>query len=154
MGFLEKRQARIVAKLEAAGDIRALMHELHRSGPYDHLAREALRRMGPTAELHILHLLQEGDDSERSEAALTLADVGTSSAVNGLIAALDDAHLPVRIGATIALIGIGDPRAIEPLEAIAAGEPDPLTQTALERGLPKLRMMAEARKKDLGQRPR
>jgi len=80
---------------------------------------------GEAAVPSLAGILGDGtvDGRLRFQAANLLGDIGSKSAVDPLLAALNDPYFNVRRCAALALGKIRDSRAKEPLEALAEGDP-------------------------------
>ena len=70
--------------------------------------------------------------------AKAMAGCKDAASVKALIAALRDAHVPVRKWAAESLSAIGDKGAKAPLEQALAGERDPDAQVSMQRAVAKL----------------
>ena len=149
VGFLEEREAwtRVVAALDDEDfrvrleSVRAL-GRLKERGAALHLARvieqapegdrlreealAALRQLSPYLQWEeMAFLLRSGADRrERVRAALVLAALADPRSVPSLIEALSDREPDVRAQAVLALGGMDDRRAVEPLAHVAASEVD------------------------------
>lgn len=136
------KNVRIAAALEIGkrADAAALPALLTRLGDEpDFFVREsvtwAVVRIGHTAVLPLIALLERGDDAAKFNAAHTLSKLADARAVPALLAALDDSSPALVQKAIYALGRIGDMRALPALLArvgIGARETRTSTNEALE----------------------
>lgn len=121
-----------VGKLRSTGDVAGLVEAAHHSEFV--VRREAVRALGELGDARAVGPLiaAMGEQSLGKDATQALANLG-NSAVEPLIAALDDSDLSVRWGAADALGLAGDARAVEPLIAHLREDPNLSVISALKK---------------------
>jgi hypothetical protein len=123
-----KAYARLNTSLGISGLIESLLH----GGPADqNMASDALALLSPDSLRALNHVLREGRDPDRHEAARTLVKIG-DPAVPALIDALSDTRETVCLEALFALGQIQDSRAIVPLTKLLVDATPRIRRTTAE----------------------
>lgn len=136
-----------VEKMAAKGDLNGLSKALfHKDRGVQAMAFIALRDFGKDAVPGLIEALQKGDESLRSNAALSLGYIGpvAKAAVPALTKALQYEDEEVRRYAAEALGEIGDARAAEPLSK-SLKDKDKNVRKAVKEALEKIKTTSKIR---------